>query len=51
MAGVDYLERFNNLVDMEFLFNVNIHDQTIADIVTEVKYPGGRYDILDPEKK
>ena len=51
MSNEDYLEKFNNLVDMAYAFNGQLHNQDIVDIVTEVKYLGGSYDILEPEKK
>ena len=36
---------------MAYTFKGQINDQDILDIVTEGKYPVGRYDILDPDKK
>ena len=46
-----YLENLNNLVDMASKFKDQLHDQSIVDIATEVKYLVGRYKILDPDKK
>ena len=51
MSNADYLEKFNNLMDMESTFNGQLHDQAIVDIATKEKYLGGSYDILDPQKK
>ena len=51
IPNADYLENFNNLVDTESTFNVQLHDQYIVDIATEEKYLGGSDDILEPEKK
>ena len=36
---------------MVYLFKAQIHDQYIVNILTEDKYLGGRYEILDPDTK
>ena len=36
---------------MESTFKGNIHDQDIIDIVTEEKYLGGGYEILETDNK
>ena len=41
----------NTVVDMSSALKGKLHDQAIVDIVTEVKYPGGIYYIIDPENK
>ena len=51
MSNEDYLEKFNNLVDMAYAFNGQLHNQDIVDIVKEGTYLGGSYEILEPEKK
>ena len=43
ITNEDYLDKLNNLVEMESTFKGNIHDQDIIDIVTEEKYLGGGY--------
>ena len=37
MSNADYLDNFNNLVDIAYKFKGQLHDQDIVDIVTEVK--------------
>ena len=37
MSNVNYLEKFNNLVDMASLFKGQLHNQAILDIVIEKK--------------
>ena len=39
MSNEEYLEKFNNLVEMASEFNGQLYDQAIVDIVTEGKYP------------
>ena len=51
MFNSDYLEKFNNLVDPSSAFNSQLYYQSIVDTVTEEKYPGGSYKILDLDKK
>ena len=51
ITNEDYLDKLNNLVEMESTFKGNIHDQDIIDIVTEVKYLGGGYEILETDNK
>ena len=51
MTNVDYLEKLNNLVDVESSFKGQLHDQDIVGILTKEKYPGGLNGILDPYKK
>jgi hypothetical protein len=40
MANHDYLQRFQNLVDVAISYNGRLHDQAIIDIVTERLHPG-----------
>ena len=51
ISNADYLEKFNNLVKMVSASKSQIHDTSIVDIMTEEKYPGGGYKIIDPDKK
>ena len=51
MTNVVYLEKINNLVDMESTLKVQLHDKYIVDIVTEMKYIEGEYEIINPYKK
>ena len=51
ITNEDYLDKLNNLVEMESTFKGNIHDQDIIDIVTEEKYMGGGYEILETDNK
>ena len=51
MTNTDYLNKFNNPVDMESAFKVKLHEQAIIGIVSEEKYMWGRYEIIDPNKK
>ena len=37
MSNGEYIENFNNMMDMESEFNSQIHYQEFFDIVTEVK--------------
>jgi hypothetical protein len=51
MANHDYLQRFQNLVDVATSYNGQLHNQAIIDIVTERLHPNVAYDILsDPQK-
>ena len=51
MTNVEYLEKHNNLMDMQYTLKGQLYDQYNVDILTEEKYPGARYDILDPDNK
>jgi hypothetical protein len=46
MADHDYLQRFQNLVDVATSYNGQLYDQAIVDIVTERFRPGVPYDAL-----
>jgi hypothetical protein len=51
MANHDYLQRYQNLVDVATSYNGQLQDQAIIDIVTEWLHPNFAYDILsDPQK-
>ena len=51
MSNHDYLQRFNNLVDVALTYNGQLHDQAIVDIVTEKLHPGTDYeDATDAQK-
>ena len=43
MSNHDYLQRFNNLVDVAITYNGQLHDQAIVDIATEKLHPGTEY--------
>ena len=51
ITNAEKLEKMNNLVDMVSSFKGQIHDKSIVDIVTEVKYAAGGYDIIDPNRE
>ena len=51
MTNADYLEKFKNLLGMESVLKVQIHYQDIVDIVTEEKYRGEIYEIINPQNK
>ena len=51
MTNADSLEKFNNLVDMVSSLKVRLRNQAIIDTVTEDKYLGGGYEIINPDKK
>ena len=38
-------------MDMQYTLKGQRYDQYNVDILTEEKYPGARYDILDPDNK
>jgi len=42
----DYLQRFQNLVDVATAYNGQLHDQAIVNIVTERLHPGSTYAAL-----
>ena len=42
----DYLEKFNNVVDIATAYNRQLHDQEITDIATETAHAGVDYDTL-----
>ena len=48
MNKAEYLDNYNNQVDMGFAFKRQIHDQDILDIFIEEKHPVKIYDILEP---
>jgi hypothetical protein len=51
MADHDYLQRFQNLVDIATSYNGQLHDQAIVNIVTERLHPNIVYDILSDAQK
>ena len=51
MTNADYLETFKNLLGMESVLKGQIHDHDMVDIVTEEKYQGESYEIINPQKK
>jgi hypothetical protein len=51
MTNTDYLQRFQNLVDVATAYNGQLHDQAIVDIVTERLHPSASYDSLNADQK
>ena len=51
MSNHNYLQRFNNLVDVATTYNGQLHDQAIIDIVTEKLHPGTAYTALNNADK
>ena len=51
MTKAEYVDQFNNLLDMAYEFKVQLHDQDVIYIVTEEKYTWGGYDINIPYEK
>ena len=51
MSNHDYLQRFQNLVDVATAYNGQLYDQAIIDIATERAHPGTQYSALsDPQQ-
>ena len=46
MTNHDYLQRFNNLVDVATAYNGQLHDRSIVDIVVAKSHPGVDYEDL-----
>jgi len=51
LSNHDYLQRFNNLVDVATAYNGQLHDQSIVDIVTERLHVGIPYNALNDAQK
>jgi hypothetical protein len=51
MTNHDYLQRFQNLVDVATAYNGQLHDQAIVDITTERLHPGSDYSTLSVAQK
>jgi hypothetical protein len=51
MANHDYLQRFQNLVDVATSYNSQLHDQATVNIVTEGFHPNDVYEILSDAQK
>ena len=51
MSNDDYLQRFQNLVDVASAYNGQLYDQAIVDICAEKLHPGANYDLLtEPQR-
>ena len=46
LSNAEYLEKFNNSVDIETAYNGQLHDQTITDIATETAHAGVDFDTI-----
>ena len=46
LSNAEYLEKSNNVVDIETAYNGKLHDQEITDIATETAHTGVDYDTL-----
>ena len=46
LFNAEYLEKFNNVVDIATEYNGQLHDQAITDIATETSHAGVDYDTL-----
>ena len=44
LSNTEYLEKFNNVVDIATAYNGKLHDQAITDIATETAHAGVDYD-------
>jgi hypothetical protein len=51
MTNHEYLQRFQNLVDVAAAYNGQLHDQPIVDITTERLHPGTAYETLNAAEK
>ena len=51
MSNHDYLQRFNNLVDVATAYNGQLHDQAIIDIVMDKIHPGVDFPTLTPAQQ
>jgi capsular polysaccharide biosynthesis protein len=51
MSNHEYLQRFQNLVDVATSYNGQLHDQSIVDICTEKLHPGKTYRSLSEAQK
>jgi hypothetical protein len=51
MTNHEYLQRFQNLVDVATAYNGQLHDQAIVDITTERLHPGISYETLNAAQK
>ena len=46
LSKAEYLEKFNNVVDIATAYNRQLHDQAITNIATEAVHAGVDYDTL-----
>ena len=46
LSNAEYLEKFNNVVNIPTAYNGHLHDQAITDIATETAHTGVDYDTL-----
>ena len=46
LSNAEYLEKFNNVVNIATAYNGQIHDQAITDMATETAHAGVDYDTL-----
>ena len=46
LSNAEYLEKFNNVVNIATAYNGKLHDQAITDIATETAHAGVDYDTL-----
>ena len=46
LSNAEYLEKFNNVVNIATAYNGQLHDQTITDIATETAHTGVDYNTL-----
>ena len=46
LSNTEYLEKFNNVVDIATAYNGQLHEQEITDIATETAHTGVDYDTL-----
>ena len=46
LSNAEYLEKFNNVVDIATVYSGQLHDQAITDIATETAHAGVDYDTL-----
>ena len=46
LSNVEYLEKFNNVVNIVTAYNGQLHDQEITDIATETAHTGVDYNTL-----
>ena len=50
LSNAEYLENFNNVVDIATAYNGQLNDQAITDIATETAHVGVEYDTLTSAK-
>jgi hypothetical protein len=51
MTNNEYLQRFQNLVDVASAYNGQLYDQSILNIIMEKRHTGLAYEALTAEQK